>query len=108
MNEHFDIIIIGGGPAGLTAAVYARRAGKSVLLLEKESFGVRANPKTDSKSSNPRVTRLAKEDLEVIARGVEQLYRNLAEAYYLEADAEMSVRQQGDFLKISIPLRPRD
>lgn len=39
MTEHFDIIIIGGGPAGLTAAIYARRAGKSVLLLEKESFG---------------------------------------------------------------------
>ena len=39
MAEFFDIIIIGGGPAGLTAAIYARRAGKSVLLLEKESFG---------------------------------------------------------------------
>ena len=34
-----DIIIIGGGPAGLTAAVYARRAGKSVLVLEKSTFG---------------------------------------------------------------------
>lgn len=39
MAEFFDIIIVGGGPAGLTAAIYARRAGKSVLLLEKESFG---------------------------------------------------------------------
>ena len=39
MAENFDIIIVGGGPAGLTAAIYARRAGKSVLLLEKESFG---------------------------------------------------------------------
>ena len=34
-----DIIIIGGGPAGLTAAVYARRAGKSVLVLEKDALG---------------------------------------------------------------------
>lgn len=34
-----DVIIIGGGPAGLTAAVYAARSGKSVLLFEKESYG---------------------------------------------------------------------
>ena len=34
MNKHYDIIIVGGGPAGLTAAIYARRAGKSVLVRE--------------------------------------------------------------------------
>ena len=34
-----DIIIIGAGPAGMTAALYALRADKSVLLLEKENFG---------------------------------------------------------------------
>ena len=35
----YDIIVIGGGPAGLTAATYARRAGKSVLVIEKNAFG---------------------------------------------------------------------
>lgn len=48
--SHFDIIIVGGGPAGLTAAIYARRAGKSVLLLEKESFGgqIASSPKVEN------------------------------------------------------------
>ncbi|MCR5825654.1 MAG: FAD-dependent oxidoreductase [Oscillospiraceae bacterium] len=35
----YDVIIIGGGPAGLTAAVYACRAGKRVLVVEKDGFG---------------------------------------------------------------------
>ena len=35
----YDIVIVGAGPAGLTAAVYARRANKSVLLLDKAAFG---------------------------------------------------------------------
>ncbi len=34
-----DIIVIGGGPAGLTAAMYALRGGKSVMLFEKEAYG---------------------------------------------------------------------
>ena len=35
----YDIIIVGAGPAGLTAAIYARRAQKSVLVLEAKSYG---------------------------------------------------------------------
>ncbi len=35
----YDIIIVGAGPAGLTAAIYARRADKSVLVLERGTFG---------------------------------------------------------------------
>lgn len=34
-----DVLIIGGGPAGMTAALYVLRSGKNVLILEKENFG---------------------------------------------------------------------
>ena len=45
-----DIIIIGAGPAGLTAAIYARRANKTVLLLEKGAFGgqITFSPKVEN------------------------------------------------------------
>ena len=35
----YDILIVGGGPAGLTAAIYAARAGKTVAVLERETPG---------------------------------------------------------------------
>ena len=35
----YDIIVVGAGPAGLTAAIYARRASKSVLVLEAKAWG---------------------------------------------------------------------
>lgn len=35
----YDIIIIGAGPAGMTAALYAKQARKNILLLEKEVYG---------------------------------------------------------------------
>ncbi|MBO7761965.1 MAG: FAD-dependent oxidoreductase [Clostridia bacterium] len=46
----YDIAIVGAGPAGLTAAIYGRRAGKSVLILEKETFGgqITHSPKVEN------------------------------------------------------------
>lgn len=46
----FDIAIVGAGPAGLTAAVYARRSGKSVVVIEKELFGgqITFSPKVEN------------------------------------------------------------
>ena len=46
----YDIVIVGGGPAGLTAAIYARRANKSVLILEKNAFGgqITFSPKVEN------------------------------------------------------------
>ena len=46
----YDIIIIGGGPAGLTAAIYAGRANKKVLVIEKGTFGgqITSSPKVEN------------------------------------------------------------
>ncbi len=45
-----DIIVVGGGPAGMTAALYALRNGKSVLILEKHGFGgqITYSPKVEN------------------------------------------------------------
>ena len=45
-----DMIIVGGGPAGLTAAVYGLRAGKTVLVIEKGGFGgqIAFSPKVEN------------------------------------------------------------
>ena len=46
----YDIIVVGGGPAGMTAALYARRNGKSVLVIEKNGFGgqITHSPKVEN------------------------------------------------------------
>lgn len=39
MDTHYDVIIVGAGPAGLTAAIYAKRAGLNILLVEGSAPG---------------------------------------------------------------------
>ena len=53
-----DILIIGGGVAGLTAALYALRAGKSVTVIEKETFGgqITSSPRVDNYPGLPAVS----------------------------------------------------
>ncbi|MDR0890507.1 MAG: FAD-dependent oxidoreductase [Oscillospiraceae bacterium] len=55
-----DIIIVGAGPAGLTAALYAKRSGRSVLLLEGETFGgqIATSPRVENYPALPQVSGL--------------------------------------------------
>ena len=75
----YDIIIIGAGPAGLTAEIYARRAGKTVLVLEKDTFGgqITFSPKLEN---YPGFETISGNDL---------AQRMLEQAMALGADVEM-------------------
>ena len=54
----YDIIIVGAGPAGLTAALYALRASKTVLVIEKSTFGgqVTFSPKIENYPGIPEMS----------------------------------------------------
>lgn len=39
MEKQYDVVVVGGGPAGLTAGLYALRNGKKTLVIEKSVFG---------------------------------------------------------------------
>lgn len=75
----YDIVIVGAGPAGLTAAIYARRAGKSVLVLEKDTFGgqVTFSPKLENYPGFEAIS------------GNELAQRMLEQAMSLGADIDM-------------------
>ena len=75
----YDIVIIGAGPAGLTAAIYARRAGKNVLVLEKDTFGgqITFSPKLENYPAFQEIS------------GNELAQRMLEQALNLGADIDM-------------------
>ena len=89
-----DIVIVGGGPAGLTAAVYGLRAGKTVLVIEKNGFGgqIAFSPKVENIPGTREISG------EAFAEAL------VAQAMDLGADVELekvvSVRRDGDLFRV--------
>ena len=85
-----DIVIIGAGPAGLTAALYALRAGKSVLVLEKASFGGQINysPKIENYPGFIQTS-----GAELADKLVEQVIEQGAE---IDVEEVLSIRKNGE------------
>lgn len=72
----YDIIVVGGGPAGMTAALYALRNGKRVLVLEKNGFGgqIAYSPKVENYPGSLQLSgsELAEKMLDqILAQGAE-------------------------------------
>ena len=90
----YDIIIIGGGPAGMTAALYALRNGKNALVLEKGGFGgqiaysprVQNFPGTLTMSGNEFADRMLEQ---ILAQGAE-----------VEVETVTEIRDEGTLKRV--------
>jgi len=91
----YDVLIVGGGPAGLTAAIYALRAGKTVLVVEKAGFGgqIAYSPKVENIPGTLQIS------------GAEFAEKLVEQAMALGADVELEtvtgVEKQDGIFKVS-------
>lgn len=90
----YDIAIIGAGAAGLTAALYALRANKSVLVIEKGSFGgqITYSPQVENFPTQEKMS-----GSELADKLTEQVLSHGAE---VEVDTAVSIEDCGNFKKV--------
>lgn len=79
----YDVIIIGGGPSGMTAGIYVQRAGKKALILDGSSYGGQIAV-TDAIENYPGIKKISG------AEFAETLYRQVTElgAEFINENAE--------------------
>ena len=95
----YDVIIVGGGPAGMTAALYVQRNGKQALVIEKNGFGgqithspkVENYPGTLSMSGNEFADKMLEQ---ILAQGAEIEFETVTEVLS-EEDKKVVLTEEG-------------
>ena len=87
----YDVIVVGGGPAGMTAALYAQRNGKSALVIEKNGFGgqITHSPKVENYPGT-----LSMSGNEFADKTLEQV---LAQGAEIEIDCVTGIKDMGEY-----------
>ena len=87
----YDVIVVGGGPAGMTAALYAQRNGKSALVIEKNGFGgqITHSPKVENYPGT-----LSMSGNEFADKTLEQI---LAQGAEIEIDCVTGIKDMGEY-----------